>query len=194
MIKFRNRIFALALAAIFILVPQSQAQNQSSPLTQQTQETQEEEYSESALRRFEIVTLSSLPFTAVHSYLGVRGIKMIQTNKIAPELTSQNYHAMGICAVSLSLFIGIWDWLHTRNVDRSAPSVPGYKPPSPPTDEGVPPDGSIARGPFFGPHADIYGISTNFRQPGRYAVNTPLNMWSTEPSAGLVIPLLEIRF
>jgi hypothetical protein len=194
MLRFRRRVFALTLAAIFILVPQLQAQNQSSPTTQQTHETHHEEYSESALRRFEIVTLSSLPFTAVHSYLGVRGIKMIQTNKIAPELSSLNYRVMGISAVSLSLFIGIWDWLHTRNVDRSAPSVPGYKPPSPPTDEAVPPDGSIARGPILGPQANIYGISTNYWQPERYMVNNQLNMWSAEPPVGFVIPLLEIRF
>ncbi|MDE0481737.1 MAG: hypothetical protein OXI67_04070 [Candidatus Poribacteria bacterium] len=194
MFRFRSRIFILALAAIFILVPHSQAQNQSSPPTQQTQGTHQEEYHESALRRFEIITLSALPFTAVHSYLGVRGVKMIQTNKIAPELTSQNYRVMGICAVSFSLFIGIWDWLHTRNVDRSAPSVPGYKPPTRPTDEAAPPDGSIARGTFFGPHANVYGISTNFGQQGRYTVNTQLNMWSTEPPVGLVIPLFEIRF
>ena len=194
MFKFRIRMFIVVLAAIFVCVTQLEAQNQSVPSTQQTQETQQEEYSESALRRFEIVTLSALPFTAVHSYLGVRGVKMIQTNKIAPELTPQNYRVVGITAVSLSLFIGIWDWLHTRNVDRSAPSVPGRKPPSPPTDEGIPPDGSIARVPIFGPHANTYGASTNLRQLQPYSVNTELNRRATEPPAGFVIRLLEIRF
>ncbi len=194
MFKFRIRIYVVALAVIFALVPQSEAQNRSVPPTEQTQGTQQEEYSESALRRFEIVTLSALPFTAVHSYLGVRGIKMAQTNKIAPELTPQNYRVMGITAVSLSLFIGFWDWLHTRNVDRSAPSVPERKPPSSPTEEGIPPDGSIARIPIFGPHANIYGISTYFPQQQLYSVNNQLNMWSAEPSVGFVIPLLEIRF
>lgn len=194
MFKFRIHIFVVTLATIFALGPQSEAQNQGVPPTQQPQETHEEEYSESALRRFEIITLSSLPFTAVHSYLGVRGIKMIQTSKIAPELTSQNYRAMGIAAVSFSLFIGIWDWWHTRNVDRSAPSVPGRKPPSPPTDDAIPPDGSIARAPIFGPHANRYGISTYLRQLQPYAAHTELNRWATDPPAGFVIPLLEIRF
>lgn len=194
MSKFRIGIYMIALAVIFALVPQSEAQNQSFPPTGQTQETEHEEYSESALRRFEIVTLSALPFTAVHSYLGVRGIKMAQTNKIAPELTPQNYRVMGITAVSLSLFIGFWDWLHTRNVDRSAPSVPEHKPQSPPTEEESPPDGSIARIPIFGPHANTYGISTSFPQQQLYSVNNQLNMWSAEPSVGFVIPLLEIRF
>lgn len=195
MLKFRIHIFVVTLATIFALGLQSEAQNQSVPPTQQTQETQHEEYSESALRRFEIITLSALPFTAVHSYLGVRGIKMIQTSKIAPELTPTNYRVMGITAVSLSLFIGFWDWLHTRNVDRSAPSVPGRKPPPPPTDEGIPPDGSIAGAPILGPHANTYGISTYYLgQPQRHLINTDLNMWSTQPSVGIVIPLIEIRF
>lgn len=194
MFKFRIHIFVVTLTVILALVPQSEAQSQSVPPTQETQETHQEEYSESALRRFEIITLSALPFTAVHSYLGVRGIKMIQTNKISPELTPQNYRVMGISAVSLSLFIGIWDWLHTRNVDRSAQSVPGQKPPSPPTDEGIPPDGSIARVPILGPQANIYGVSTNLRQLPPYSVNTGLNRWAAEPAVGIVIPLLEIRF
>lgn len=157
-------------------------------------ETQHGEYSESALRRFEIITLSSLPFTAVHSYLGVRGVRMIQTNKIAPVLTPQNYRVMGISAVSLSLFIGIWDWLHTRNVDRSAPSVPGRKPPSPPTEEEVPPEGTLAGIPSLGPHVNQNGFSTYFGHPHESITKTQLNMWANDPPIGITIPLLEIRF
>lgn len=160
----------------------------------QAQETQHEEYSESALRRFEIVTLSSLPFTAVHSYLGVRAVKMIQNNKIDPVLTPENYRVMGISAVSLSLFIGIWDWLHTRNVDRSAPSVPGRKPPTPPTEEEVPPDGTLASIPILGPHVNLYNFSTNIGHPHESMTKTKLNMWADNPPIGIAIPLLEIRF
>ncbi len=185
MFRYRIVMLFVVFAAILAIVPLSHAQQE---------QTQQEEYSESTLRRFEIVTLSSLPFTAVHSYLGVRGVRMIQTNKIAPVLTPQNYRIMGISAVSLSLFIGIWDWVHTRNVDRSAPSVPGRKPPSPPTEEELPPDGSIARVPSFGPQANRYGVSTNHAGPHSMSVNTQLNMWATEPPIGLFVPLLEIRF
>ena len=160
----------------------------------QAQETQHEEYSESALRRFEIITLSSLPFTAVHSYLGVRGVKMIQTNKIAPVLTPQNYRVMGISAVSFSLFIGIWDWLHTRNVDRSAQSVPGRKPPTLPTEEEVPPEGTLAGIPSLGPHVNLNGFSTYVGHPHESMTKTQLNMWTNDPPIGIVIPLLEIRF
>ena len=49
---------------------------------------QSEVYHESALRRFEIVTLVSLPFTAIHSFLAVRGVEMIRQNRVAPSLTA----------------------------------------------------------------------------------------------------------
>ena len=185
MFKYYIRMFTISIICFLGIIPHLQGQEQ---------ETQHEEYSESALRRFEIVTLSSLPFTAVHSYLGVRGVKMIQTNKIAPILTPQNYRVMGITAVSLSLFIGIWDWLHTRNVDRSAPSVPGLKPPTPPTEEGVPPDGTLAGMPSLGPHVNLYGISTYFVHPHESMTKNQLNMWANDPPIGIAIPLLEVRF
>ena len=187
MFKFYITIFVITLIGFLGVAPHLQAQGQE-------QETQHEEYSESALRRFEIVTLSSLPFTAVHSYLGVRGIKMIQENKIAPILTPENYRVMGISAVTLSLFIGIWDWLHTRNEDRSEPSIPGRKPPTPPTEEQVPPDGTLAGIPSLGPHVNVHGVSTYVRPRHESIANSQLNMWANDPPIGIVIPLFQIRF
>ncbi|MCY4404371.1 MAG: hypothetical protein OXD54_17535 [Candidatus Poribacteria bacterium] len=184
MFKYKNSMLVFTILIFLIVAYNAQAQEQ---------ETQHEEYSESALRRFEIVTLSSLPFTAVHSYLGVRGVRMIQTNKIAPELSPQNYRVMGICAVSFSLFIGIWDWFHTRDVDRSAPSVPGRKPQSPPEEE-VPTDGFFARVNSYGPYENRYAVSTYIGQPFQYVANTQLNMWQIHQSESLVIPLFLLRF
>lgn len=183
-------MFVIVLFLFLVVASNVQAQTQEQA---QEQETQHEEYHESALRRFEIVTLSSLPFTAVHSYLGVRGVRMIQTNKIAPELSPQNYRVMGICAVSFSLFIGIWDWFHTRDVDRSAPSVPGRKPASPPEEE-VPTDGFFARINSYGPYENRYALSTYIGQPFQYAANTQLNMWRIHQTDSLVIPLFQLRF
>lgn len=175
-----------------MITNQSQAQFTS----QQTQEIPDSEYNESALRRFEIVTLSALPFTAVHSYLGVRGIQMIQQNKIAPVLTPKNYRIMGISAVSLSLFIGVWDWLHTRNVDRSAPSIPGRKPPSPPQEDEIPDDGSIARAPFYVPYStNIYWNNHSLDEiPSMKPLCKGLNMWMNEQPALISLTLLEMRF
>ena len=184
----------MVLPAIILFVPQAEAQHPSSPPTDQAEDTHHEHYHESALRRFEIITLSSLPFTAVHSYLGVRAVRMIQENKIAPVLTPKNYRVMGISAVSLSLFIGIWDWLHTRNVDRSAPSIPEREQPAPPTDEGIPPEGPIAFSPTNVQHANINNSSTFFGQSQQWLKNRQLNGWKTEPTEGLVIPLFQIRF
>ena len=188
MFKFIICLCIVALIVFLAIDPQLQAQEQ------QTQHTEHEEYSESALRRFEIVTLSSLPFTAVHSYLGVRAVRMVQTNKIAPVLTPQHYRVMGISAVSLSLFIGIWDWLHTRNVDRSAPSVPGRKPPTPPSEEEVPPDGTIAGLSGQNPYLNLVSTSIHLRKPHELIANSQLNMWAADPPIGLVIPLIQIRF
>ena len=193
MFKFYITIFFITLLGFLGVVPHLDAQEDAHE-HEHEQETHHEEYSESALRRFEIITLSSLPFTAVHSYLGVRGIKMIQENKIAPILTPENYRVMGISAVTLSLFIGIWDWLHTRNVDRSEPSIPGRKPPTPPTEEEVPPDGTFAGGPRLGPHVNVHAISTYVRYPHESVINSQLNMWANDPSIGIVIPLFQIRF
>ncbi len=85
---------------------------------------QEEVYHESGLRRFEIVTFISLPFTAIHSFLGVRGVQMIRQNQFAPELSGKDFKIIGASAVSLALFIGFWDWLHTHDKDRSEQLMP----------------------------------------------------------------------
>ena len=124
---------------------------------------------------------------------------MIQDNKIAPVLTPKNYRAMGISAVSLSLFIGIWDWLHTRNVDTSEPSMPERKQPTPPTEEGVKPEGPIAIIPSNAQHVMMNNVSTFFGstfigQPYLMQQNYQLHNGGTGPSEGLVIPLLQIRF
>ena len=108
---------------------------------------------------------------------------MYRENLFAPELTPEDYRVVGIGAVSLSLFIGVWDWLHTRNVDRSAPRVP--EPQEPPTEEQEP-EGTLARLSKIDPYIARYGHpemqhsiigSTDGKQP-----------------AMLAIPLLQIRF
>ena len=85
---------------------------------------EEEVYHESTLRRFEIVTFIALPFTAIHSYAGVRGIQMIRQNEIAPELSTTDFKIMGASALSLALLIGFWDWLHTHDKNPSEELIP----------------------------------------------------------------------
>ncbi|MYB66400.1 hypothetical protein F4X73_17075 [Candidatus Poribacteria bacterium] len=184
----------MVLPTIILFVPPAEAQQPSSPPSEHSHDGHEEEYHENALRRFEIITLSSLPFTAIHSYLGVRVVRMVQENKIAPVLTQKNYRVMGISAVSLSLFIGIWDWLHTRNVDTSEPSIPEWKPSTPPTEEGITPEGPIAIIPSNAQHVMMNNASTFIGQPHLMQQNYQLNIGGTGPSEGLVIPLLQIRF
>ena len=173
----------MSVAFLFLTQPHANAQIQAEPPAHQEDHA---DYSESALRRFEIITLSSLPFTAIHSYVAVRGIKMYRENIFAPEMTPRDYRIVGIGAVSLSLFIGIWDWLHTRNVDRSAPLVP--EPEAPPVEED-PVEGPIARLSKTDPYIARYRSMSL-----QNAMNNNLNRWANEPAAGFAMPLLQIRF
>lgn len=192
MFKKIIKLCVFSFISFLLIVPNLDAQNNS----EQNQTQSQDEYTESGLRRFEIVTLSSLPFTAVHSYLGVRGIQMVQQNKIAPVLTSNNYRIMGISAVSLSLFIGIWDWVHTRNIDRSAPSIPQQYPQSPPNEQEIPDDGSIARAPIYGPYPTtmIQHIPSFNSFRSMQAIDSKLNGLRLEPTLSIALTLLEIRF
>ena len=112
---------------------------------------------------------------------------MYRENIFAPELTPRDYRIVGIGAVSLSLFIGVWDWLHTRNVDRSAPRVP--EPEVPPIEEEDPVEGTIARLSKTDPHIARY---RNISQQD--AVNNRLNRWANDPAIGFAIPLVQVRF
>jgi|TARA_B100002003_G_C13600807_1_gene309850 hypothetical protein len=107
----------------------SQFVTEDSEIEETTEDRQEEseepdKYHESALRRFEIITLSSLPFTAVHSFFMVRGIEMIRQNKFSPKLSDQNFRAIGMCTACFSLFIGIRDWYMMRGKVRSELLIP----------------------------------------------------------------------
>ena len=188
MYKVSIRLFLLSLIFLSIGIPQAKAQIQSGSPESETEQTEPEVYSESALRRFEIVTLSSLPFTAIHSYLAMRGVKMLRENQFAPELSTQDYRIIGIGAISFSLFIGVWDWLHTRNVDRSAPRVPEPRTPPPPEDE-EPVDGPLTRLSEMDPYVARYGNGSLHD-----SMNKRLNRWASEQPIGFALPLLQIRF
>jgi len=85
------------------------------------------DYHENAIRRFEVVSLISLPFTAIHSYLIYRGVKMIRTREFSPEISDTDYKIIGCMTITFSAFIGFWDWYHTRGKDSSQPKIPTEK-------------------------------------------------------------------
>ena len=184
MYTFRTLLFLMSIAFLFFAQPHAKAQLHAEPAAQHEDSA---DYSESALRRFEIITLSSLPFTAIHSYVAVRGVKMYRENIFAPEMTPRDYRIVGIGAVSLSIFIGVWDWLHTRNIDRSAPRVP--EPKAPPVEEEDPVEGTIARLSKTDPYTARYQSMS--LQGARH---NNLNRWANEPATGFAVPLLQVRF
>ena len=125
----RNRL-KIKLLLILMLIAMvatnvfAQFQSESEEEVPPARQEEEEGYHESALRRFEIVTVIALPFTAIHSYAGVRGIQMIRQNEVAPELSTTDFGIIGASAVSLALFIGFWDWLHTHDKNPSEELIP----------------------------------------------------------------------
>lgn len=171
--------FHLILFSVAIPRVEAQSETDSSETDEQTEE---EHYHESALRRFEIITLSSLPFTAIHSYLVMRGARMLQQNKFSPELTTGDYQIIGIGAASFSLFIGLWDWLHTRHADRSAPRIPEPHV-QPPAEDTVPVEETLSR-------------LSQTRPPivRRSSLQNSLNQWANQPPPSFVMPLIQIRF
>ena len=81
-------------------------------------------YHENRLRRFEIISLTSIPFTAIHSFLAVRGVKMIQQNKFAPQISDKDYQVIGLCTVTSSILIGLWDLYNNRGKNTSELLIP----------------------------------------------------------------------
>ena len=187
MCKLGVRLFLINLILFSLSLLHAEAQFGSGIPPPEAQQP-EEDYSESALRRFEIITLSSLPFTAIHSYVVMRGVRMVQENKFDPELTTGDYRIIGIGAVSFSLFIGLWDWWHTRHVDRSAPLVPEPRTPPSPEDEG-PVEGTLARLSETHPYTARYANKSL-----QDSMNKGLNRWANEQSLGFAMPLIQIRF
>jgi hypothetical protein len=87
-----------------------------------------EPYHESALRRFEIIFTTSLPFTALHSYLTVRSVGMIRQQKVSPKLEKSDWNAVGGLTILFSGFVAFWDWRHTRGEDISENPIKPRRP------------------------------------------------------------------
>ena len=123
----RSKIRLLIILMLTVMVvTNALAQLQENPEEEASSARQQEEegYHESTLRRFEIVTIIALPFTAIHSYVGVRGIQMIRQNEFAPQLSGTDFKIIGASAVSFALLIGFWDWLHTHDKNPSEELIP----------------------------------------------------------------------
>lgn len=113
-------IFVISMVCMIFCSP-SLAQRSR---TRQDSEEPIEPYRESALRRFEIVFTISIPFSALHSYLAVRGAQMIRQSKVSPTMSDNSWRSVGGLTFLFSSFIAFWDYMHTRGdkiEDRNAP-------------------------------------------------------------------------
>jgi hypothetical protein len=147
----------LCLMSFILLLPASSSFAQ----TRQEEDRQPvaEPYHESALRRFEIIFTISLPFTALHSYLVVRGVEGIRQRKIAPELKRSDWNTIGGLTILFSGFVAFWDWLHVRDEDISE-KMPG------PRDKTVPYSGySMLDTRYSMPASSIQHPASNIQYP-----------------------------
>ncbi len=190
---YKKQVFILSAAFIFGFVSYTSAQKRPMPPEEQAP-APVEGYQENALRRFEIITLSALPFTSIHSYVAVRGIKMYSEKQFAPELTPQDYRIIGIGAVSLSIFIGVWDWWRTRSVDTATPRIQKPEPP-PPIEDEEPTEGVVARLlDGHSPYPRATSINTGFYPALQNRLRHTVNTSRSEPLGGLTLQLIQIRF
>ena len=89
----------------------------------------EEIAGESAIRRFEIVTLTALPFTAIHSFLIVKGVRVASEGNIAADVDGSDWNYVGLGAATLAIGIGVYDYLRMRGKDRNEQLLPSPPPP-----------------------------------------------------------------
>lgn len=116
---------ALCIALCIMLSPLTSLAQTYQP---DAQPPASEPYRESALRRFEIIFTTSLPFTALHSYLTVRGVGMVRQRKVSPKLEQGDWNAVGGLTILFSSFIAFWDWMHTRDEDVSEKAITPRRP------------------------------------------------------------------
>ena len=90
----------------------------------------ESDAGESALRRFEIVTLTALPFTAIHSFLIVKGVRVASEGNISADVDWSDWNYVGLGTVTLAIGIGLYDYLRMRGKDRNEPLLPSPPPPT----------------------------------------------------------------
>lgn len=128
MIRYVFYILCLISCFLFFAAPAfAQTEQSDQSETQIGIETKPEIYRESALRRFEIVFTISIPFTALHSYMAVRGVEMVRQRKVSPEMQKAHWNAIGGLTLLFSGFVAFRDWLVTRGEDISE-NIPSSRP------------------------------------------------------------------
>ena len=130
---------ALALLALLLVAWTTTAHGQAptplpapDPLTPRAPDAVEATASagESALRRFEIVTLTALPFTAIHSFLIVKGVRVASEGNISADVEDSDWNYVGLGAATLAIGIGVYDYLRMRGKDRNEQLLPSPPPPA----------------------------------------------------------------
>ena len=112
---------ALLCAALFGAATAS-AQTDTIRGGEQTAQTPQQ--TESALRRFEIVTLTALPFTAAHSYFLMKGYRSLRAGSLAAPVEGGDWNVVIAGAAVLAAGIGFYDYFRMRGKDRNESLLP----------------------------------------------------------------------
>ena len=112
MTRIQQLTAALLCAALFGATTAA-AQTEISGRTEET--AQNDQQNESALRRFEIITLTALPFTAAHSYFLMKGYRSLRAGSLAAPVEGGDWNVVIAGAAVLAAGIGFYGLLpHER--------------------------------------------------------------------------------
>ncbi len=112
---------AFLCAALFGAATASAQTETSGPIEQAAQNPQQ---NESALRRFEIVTLTALPFTAAHSYFLMKGYRILRAGSLAAPVEGGDWNVVIAGAAVLAAGIGFYDYFRMKGKDRNESLLP----------------------------------------------------------------------
>ncbi|MDE0020125.1 MAG: hypothetical protein OXT69_01900 [Candidatus Poribacteria bacterium] len=121
MTRIQQLTAALLCAALFGAATAS-AQIETSNRTEQADQNPQQ--TESALRRFEIVTLTALPFTAAHSYFLMKGYRSIRAGSLAAPVKGGDWNVVIAGAAVLAAGIGFYDYYRMKGKDRNESLLP----------------------------------------------------------------------
>ena len=119
-----TRILQITAALLCAALFGATASAQTDTIRGGEQTAQTPQQTESALRRFEIVTLTALPFTAAHSYFLMKGYRSLRAGSLAAPVEGGDWNVVIAGAAVLAAGIGFYDYFRMRGKDRNESLLP----------------------------------------------------------------------
>lgn len=120
--QLTQRLMTAFLCAALFGAATASAQTETSGPTEET--AQNAQQTESALRRFEIVTFTALPFTAAHSYFLMKSYRILRAGSLAAPVEGSDWNVVIAGAAVLAVGIGFYDYYRMKGKDRNESLLP----------------------------------------------------------------------